>query len=125
MAHGADAGLRRAEPSQLGGGMSIVFKTPLAAACALHDCTRDAPDWYAGVASEPAFRVFGQHRVDRARGHWAWVRCESAEVAHDAEAILLLAGYVGGLWEASPDAVFVYVYRMTDTSCETRGPSAP
>lgn len=97
--------------------MSVTFKAPRAAACAVHDCTRIAADWSAGVAAEPIGRLL----AEQGSGCWNWARCETTEIARAAVRILLVAGYTAGRWDEPSDGVLVCVCRLSKTSCRVAG----
>lgn len=84
----------------------------------LHDEARDVDEWYAGVTNDPQRRL-KEHAVDPDEGDYTWVECTDADVAADAEAELHELGYQGGPGGSQKDTVFVYVYEITDDTCET------
>ena len=76
------------------------------------------PDWYVGITEDPRRRLFTEHNVDEAGGHWIYRECDSAQSARAIEKHFLNLGMQGGPGGGDNDAVYVYVYRTTPETRE-------
>lgn len=83
----------------------------------LDEAYRQRAGWYAGITNDPEARLFVEHRVDEDGDH-AWADCVDDSVAREAEKMLHDLGYEGGSGGGNEDSIYVYVYRITDDTCE-------
>ena len=79
----------------------------------------DYANWYVGIASDIEQRLFSDHGVDQKNGHWAWAKCESADVARDVEDYFVnTMGTKGGGGGGDETTKYVYAYKITSSTRE-------
>jgi hypothetical protein len=98
--------------------MANPYSTATAAANYLHEVGRHVAKWYAGITDSPSARLHDEHLVDEHRDEWAYCECIDDDVARDAPRMLLSWGYQGGPGGGSEASVFVYVYKVSASTCE-------
>lgn len=75
-------------------------------------------DFYVGIAEDPRNRLFNQHNVNEDRG--CWIMREGININHSrsAEKILINRGMKGGDGGGSDKSVWVYCYKITNSTIE-------
>ncbi len=77
-----------------------------------------AANWYVGTARHPRRVLFGQHRVERYGGQWAFKRAESPQVAKDVGYYFVRVVGTDGWAEGGDEgADYVYAYKKTPSTC--------
>ena len=69
--------------------------------------------WYVGITADPERRLFQDHKVNKQDGSWIYGQASSNSVAREIERHFLDHGCNGGSGGGTPDAQYVYAYRIT------------
>lgn len=74
--------------------------------------------WYVGIATKPKERLFNDHAVDEAKGHWIFRPCGSSSEARKIEKYFIGQGMKGGDGGGDEATKTVYAYRITTSTRE-------
>jgi hypothetical protein len=75
-------------------------------------------EWYVGIAADAQERLFTDHNVSRENGHWIYRQAQNDDAAREAETEFHDKGCMGGSGGGDENTVFVYAYRITQTTKE-------